>query len=85
MATLRAIAERRARVVERLSAARKELVELTGVECAEQPLTNRDANIAAIQQLENVADLLDALKTQLTTKAAPKSTAKTTKAAPKAK
>jgi hypothetical protein len=70
MASLRAIAERRAVVIGRLDGVKTRLAESLGVTFEEQPLTNRDPELSQIQQLENVAGMLEAVETALAPAAA---------------
>lgn len=60
MASERVIAERRCSAIARLSACKNRLKEVYGVEVSEQRV-NSDPVIGQVQQLENVADLLEAV------------------------
>lgn len=65
MASLLAIAQRRAVAINRLESVKSQLVKQLGLEINEQPITNRDDVIAQIQQVENTAHVLEEVSKSL--------------------
>ncbi len=61
MASEAVLIQRGSEAQSRLKAVKAELQSLVQVDIAEQPITNRDANLARIQETENVVTLLEAV------------------------
>jgi len=61
MASVRALAERRALSVQRLEEIKNKLKKSLKFEVEEQPITNRDNDLAQVQQIENTATVLEAI------------------------
>lgn len=61
MASVRALAERRALSVQRLEEIKNKLKKSLKFEVEEQPITNRDNDLAQVQQIENTVAVLEAI------------------------
>lgn len=75
MASFQAIVARKGQALDRLIAARNKLKKLTGVEYTDTPVTNRDQELARVQEMENTAVFLDALADNIEQRAKAKAKA----------
>lgn len=65
MASFRVLISRKADAAQRITSAREELQALTNIEYQEDAVTNRDSEVAQVQQAENTAGFLEALASAL--------------------